>query len=182
MRMYCAGAGSLWVKVVGFQSSLDGHIQPSQTKQALHHYPRKATHQSVNFQLVCRDLEELRAVQGFIRRHQKYALTSPQRPEVVLWWPERGIENWTGIIKKVEGGDKRFNPVPKVSFSVELVDSMLSRKTWWASAADDFAKFGENVMPPSDDWTVPLPSLPDRSDRPTPGGGDFGGGGAGGTF
>lgn len=160
MRMYCAGAGSLWVKVVGFQSSLDGQIQPSQTKQALHHYPRKATHQNVNFQLVCRDLEELRAVQGFIRRHQKYALTSPQRPEVVLWWPERGIENWSGIIKKVEGGDKRFNPVPKVSFTVDLVDSMLSRKTWWSSAADDFAKFGEAAMPPSGDWTVPLPSLP----------------------
>ena len=178
MRMYCAGTGSLWVKVVGFQSSLDGQIQPSQTKAALHHYPKKASHQNVSFQLVCRNKDELRTIQSFIRRHQQYALTSPQSPEVVLWWPERGIDNWSGIIKKVEAGDKRFNPVPKLSFTVDLVDSMLSRKTWWSSVADSFDRFGGSVIGPSEDWIAPLPSLPEvpggRPDYSNP---NFNGGG-----
>ena len=172
MRMYCAGVGTLWVKVVAFQSSLDGQIQPSQTKQALHHYPRKASHQSVSFQVVCRDKEELSTLQRFIRAHQKYALTSPENPEVVLWWPQRGINDWSGIIKKVEGGDKRFNPVPKVSFTVDLVNSLLSKKTWWSSVADDFSKFFGDTIQPAEDWKAPLPPLPGTS-VPKPGDYDF---------
>lgn len=174
MRMYCAGAGTLWVKVIGFQSSLDGTIQPSQTKQALHHYPRRAGHQTINFQLVCRDSKELSLIQNFIRRHHKYALTSPQNPEVVFWWPERGIRDWSGIIKKVEAGDKRFNVAPKLSFTVDLVDSLLSEKTWWSSAADDFAKFYEGNLEPPGELTPPvLPGLPPS----VPGGGQQWGGG-----
>lgn len=178
MRMYCAGVGTLWVKVIGFQSSLDGQIQPSQTKHALHHYPRKASHQNISFQVVCRDSKEMATLQSFIRKHQQYALTSPQHPEVMLWWPERGIRDWSGIIKKVEAGDKRFNVVPKVSFTVDLVDSLLSEKTWWSSVSDDFSKFFENTIDPSQDWTAPLPSLPPTQNQ-TEG---WGGGGTGGTF
>lgn len=166
LRMYCAGAGTLWVKVVAFQSSLDGQIQASQTKQALHHYPRKASHQNITFQAVCSNKDELAALQNFVRRHQKYALTSPSNPEVVLWWPERGIRDWSGIIKRIEAGDKRFNPVPKVSFTVELVDSLLSKKTWWSSVAENFDKFFADTLQPPGDWKQPLPPLPGLNPRP----------------
>lgn len=162
MRMYSAGVGTLWVKVVSFNTSLDGTITPSQTKQALHHYPRRAAHQNISFQVVCRDATELATIQSFIRHHQRHALTSPANPEVVLWWPQRGIRDWSGIIKKVEAGGKRFSVAPKVSFTVDLVDSLLAEKTWWSSAADDFAKFFDNTIDPPGDWTPPsgLPSLP----------------------
>lgn len=162
MRMYCAGAGTLWVKVISFNSSLEGTITPSQTKQALHHYPRRAAHQNVSFQVVCRDSKELSDLQGFVRRHHKYALTSPANPEVVLWWPQRGIHDWSGIIKRIEAGDKRFNVAPKASFTVELVDSLLSKKTWWSSVADDFSKFFDNTLDDPGDWSPPsnLPGLP----------------------
>lgn len=174
MRMYCAGAGTIWVKVVGFNSSLDGTIQPSQTKQALHHYPRRSSHQNVSFQVVCRDSRELGTIQNFIRRHQKYALTSPANPEVVLSWPQRGIVDWSGVIKRVEAGDKRFNVTPRVNFTVDLVDSLLSRKTWWSSVADNFDQFFDNTLETPGEWTPPnLPSLPGA----TPGGRqDWGGG------
>lgn len=177
MRIYCAGAGTLWVKVIGFDSSLEGEIQPSQTKQALHHYPRRASHQNVNFQIICRDSREMATFQSFVRRHHKYALSSPSNPEVVLWWPQRGIRDWSGIIKKVEVGDKRFNTAPKVSFTVELVDSMLSKKTWWSSRGEDFSKFFSNTIDTSSQWKAPLPSLPEL-----PPDSDWGGGGAGGSF
>lgn len=176
MRMYCAGVGTIWVKVIGFNSALDGQIQPSQTKQALHHYPRKAQHQNITFQVQCRNAQELSNIQSFIRRHQRYALTSPATPEVVLWWPQRGIRDWSGIIRRVEGGDKRFNPVPKLNFTVDLVDSMLSKKTWWSSVAQDFSKFFDNTIDPSSDWKAPLPPLPPLGDP------NWGGGGAGGNF
>lgn len=179
MRMYCSGAGTLWVKVVGFQSSLEGQIVPSQTKQALHHYPRKATHQGVSFQIQCRSSSELSTIQGFIRRHQKYALTSPSTPEIVLWWPQRGIRDWSGIVRKVEAGDKRFNPFPKISITFDLVQSLLSNKTWWSSVADNFDQFFDSAIDPSEDWTPPstLPSMPSAPSRPgfvpRPGDSDF---------
>lgn len=173
MRMYCAGAGTIWVKVIGFNSSLEGTIVPSQTKQALHHYPRKAQHQNITFQVVFRDSKELAEFQGFVRRHQKYALASPSNPEVVLWWPQRGIRDWSGIIKKVEAGDKRFNVAPKLSFTVDLVNSLLSQKTWWSSRGEEFSKFFGSAIGPPSDWKVPLPPLPE-----TP----FDGGSAGGDF
>lgn len=160
MRMYCAGAGTLWVKVISFNSSLEGTITPSQTKQALHHYPRKATHQKVNFELVTSTGSEKQAIIDFIRRHQKYALTSPQKPEVMLWWPQRGIRNWSGIIKRVEAGSNRFSVASKVSFTVDLVDSLLSEKTWWGSVADDFDSYFDNAIEPPGDWKQPLPPLP----------------------
>lgn len=180
--MYCGGVGTLWVKVIAFQSSLEGDIRPSQTKQALHHYPRKAGQQNITFQCVCRDKYELSTLQRFVRAHQKYALTSPRKPEVMLWWPERGIRDWSGIIRKIEAGDKRFNSVPKVSFTVDLVDSLLSEKTWWSSVAEDFSKFFEDTLQPPGDWKQPLPSLPPvLPDFPQPAP-EWGGGGAGGTF
>lgn len=159
MRMYCAGVGTLWLKVVTFQSSLDATVQSSQTKQALHHYPRKASHQSVTFEVVVPKKEKSQ-LQAFVRAHQKYALTSPRSPEVILWWPQRGIRDWSGIIKRVEGGANRFSVASKVTFTVELVDSLLSDKTWWSSVAEDFDKFFGNVIPPPGDWKQPLPSLP----------------------
>ena len=178
MRMYCSGAGTLWVNVINFSTSLDGQIQPSQTKQALHHYPRKATHPAATFQIACPSTADFMTLQAFVRRHHKYALTSPSTPEVMLWWPERGIRDWSGIIKRVEGGDRRFNTVPKVSLTFDLVDSLLSKKTWWSSVAENFDKFFATSIDPSSDWTAPLPSLPAAPESP----GDWGGGGAGGTF
>ena len=176
MRMYCAGVGTIFVNVTSFQSTLDGQIVPSQTKQALHHYPRKASHQSIAFQVQCRDANELNTIQTFIRRHQKYALTSPPNPEIMLWWPQRGIRDWSGIIKRVEAGDRRFNPSPKVNFTVDLVNSLMSKKTWWSSAAEDFDKFFDTAINPSSEWSAPLPSLPNLPES------DWGGGGAGGNF
>lgn len=175
MRMYCAGAGTLWVNVTSFSTSLDGQVVSSQTKQALHHYPRKSTQPSVTFQIACRGTDEFMALQTFVRRHQKYALTSPRYPEIMLWWPQRGIRDWSGIVKRIEAGDRRFNTVPKVSLSFDLVDSLLSKKTWWSSVAQNFDQFFDTSIDPSSDWTAPLPSLP----KPP---GDWGGGGAGGTF
>lgn len=175
MRMYCAGAGTLWVKVINFQSSLDGQVVSSQTKNALHHFPRKATHQNVTFQIVCRDSRELAIIQSFVERHQRFANTSPDLPEVMLWWPERNIIDWSGIIKKVEAGDKRFNVAPKISLTFELVDSLLSEKTWWSSRGEDYSKFFSNTIDPPGDWKQPLPPLPPLDSQ-------WGGGGAGGTF
>jgi hypothetical protein len=170
--MSCPDVGWLDLKVNRFTTQLIGDMRSSQTKTALHHYPIKGAHQLLVMECIFSNWDEYRSVQEYVRRHQIRALRTVQQPEVVLYWPERGIENWSGVIKTIAAGDERFNVAPTSSLEIQLIDSMISQKTWTSSFGEDFGKFFESAMNLEDPWIVPPPA----SNQPGAGTGTDGGG------
>jgi len=189
MRLTCEGVGSIMIKSTGFRSPMTGTISSAQTKMMLQHFPVRASQQNIVFNVITNGWPELRKIQDFVRAHQRRAMATAAHPEIILWWPERGIQNWSGFIEKMPAGDKRFNIAPKFDLEFFLVDSLLSEKTYGSSLASDFKDMfkdiGNSVLPgtggPVDGITPPfigpvapvLPNPTGRTSRPGGGGGTF---------
>lgn len=153
--MSCPYVGVLDLKVLQFHSPMTGSFSSSQTKRARHHWPVKASQQALNLQVQFNGWPEYRSLQQFVRAHHVRSLGTVQYPEVTLYWPQRGINNWTGLIKLLQAGDERFNLAPKAQIELILIDSMLSDKTFTSSFGEDFAKFFESDS--SDPTPIRLP-------------------------
>lgn len=164
--MSCPDVGWVDLRVTRFTTQLMGDMRSSQTKLALHHYPIKGAHQMLVLEAIFKNWDEYGTIQDYVRKHQLRALRTVEQPEVVLYWPERGIENWSGVIRSIEAGDERFNVAPRTSLEIQLIDSMISQKTWTSSFGEDFSKFFETSMNLLDPELVPPPV------SNAPGGGD----------
>lgn len=152
LRMTCSGVNfGVDLKVLSFESPMTGEIVSVQTKEAVHHFPVRASQQALRLNVIFSSTQEYMRVQDFIRAAQMWAIRTVENPEIVLYWPERGINNWTGVIRDFRAGDERFNHAPKASIEFLLVDSMLSQKTWASSMGEDFRKFFESNMAPLPD-------------------------------
>lgn len=158
-RLSCPYVGAIDVRVTGFRSPLSGDIRTSQTKLARHSFPIKATQQNLQLDVIFRNWEAYRAMQDFARKHQLRSLGTVEQPEITIYWPERNIDNWSGVLLDFRAGQDRYVPSPKASLNFLLVDSMLSDKTWTASFGEDFEKFFESDI--GDPLLIP-PPLPTR--------------------
>lgn len=141
MKVSHPDVGELMLKVLSFNTPLQGQIRSSQTKAALHHYPVKASQQKLTMEVVFSSTAEYMAFQTYVRKSHQHANSGTNTPELNLWWPERGIENWSGVVLSIKGGDERFNSAPRAQIEFLLVDSLLSQKTFSASTAESFEKF-----------------------------------------
>jgi hypothetical protein len=107
-------------------SPIYGQISSAQTKNMAMHFPIRCTQPEIQFDVVFPSENEYEQFQRFVRAHQQDALANLQL--LTLNWPQRNINNWTGVIKSFQAGGKRFNFAPTASFSVDLVDSMVSQR------------------------------------------------------
>ncbi|QDH91756.1 hypothetical protein SEA_PHRAPPUCCINO_81 [Mycobacterium phage Phrappuccino] len=153
-----------------FQTTLFSEMSTVQTKEMQQHFPIKAQQPAVTFNVVFPSERDFEDFQKFVRRHQQAALHSWPNPQITLWWPERNIQNWTGIIKDFRAGGQRFNPMPRAQLSVDLIDSVYSTRTELASMAQTIwavAGYGS----PSGVLTQPLQIVEELLDRIGVGGG-----------
>lgn len=124
---------TIQLNVVAFSSPIYQAIASSQTRTRAVHFPIKISQPDIKFTVVFRSEQTFQNFQGFVRAHQQNLLGVQQL--LTLNWPERNIDNWTGIIAKIQAGGERRNYVPRVDFTVDLVDSFVSTRTELASRA-----------------------------------------------
>lgn len=183
LRMSCPYVGTIDLRVIQFNSPMVGTFSTSQTKQSRHHWPIKAAQAQLQLQVQFRNWDEYDRLQKFVRAHHKRSLLTVQYPEVTLYWPERNINNWTGLIQKLEAGDERFNIAPRAVIGVVLIDSMLSDKTFSASMGESYVKWYESdigdpdIQPPPTTSRPTIPAPPESNEGGT-GGGRIGTGGS----
>ena len=178
LKLSNSSVGTFDLHVTSFTTPLRGQIESSQTKKAQHHYPRKAGQQQLVLQCVFPSTRNYMEFQTFVRRSHTNAIGTTSNPELSIWWPERGMDGWSGVITSIQAGDERFNHVPKAQVEMLLVDSMLSHKTFASSFAGAFSNFFNNdIGNPSDILGFILPSLPALGPNP-----DFRGGGGQGEY
>lgn len=143
LRMTCPYVGALDLNVLQFNSPMTGSFASTQVKNMRHHWPVKASQQSFSMQVQFTSWPEYKALQEFVRAHHLRSLQTVQFPEVTIYWPARNINNWTGLITKLDAGDERFNYAPRTTLNLILIDSLLSTKTFTASMSESTAKWKE---------------------------------------
>lgn len=139
-------AGERNLKVVSFSTGVAGRLSSAQVRDMLVHFPIKYSQPTLTLEVVCRDSTELQGLQDLIRSSHKRLLQNGAASLFKFWWPERGMQNWTGIPLGCTAGDRRFNIAPKLSLQFLLVDSLLSQRTMdssWGTAFD--AIFGTEI-------------------------------------
>ena len=162
--------GQFYVNVTRFSSPVFGTMISAQTKTMMVHFPIKAQQPELQFDVIFASVADYQAFQGFVRSSHLNALYNDVEPGVILWWPQRGILNWTGTIRQFAGGGQRFVYAPKARFTVDLVDSFVSRRTVVNSQPPKFATvYGAGspdgiFKPPSQSATGPsFPAMTSRA-------------------
>lgn len=143
------GTRGYQLAVTSFSSPIFGTMSSAQTREMEVHFPIKAVQPELELEVQFRSEEDYEDFQRFVRGHHQRALFNPS-PSNVVWlnWPERNIDNWTGIIKAFKAGGERRVFAPRASFVVELIDSMVSSRTDIASMATSWRTiFGEGMGP-----------------------------------
>mgnify|MGYP003420295537 FL=1 len=137
------------LNVLSFSSPVFGTMSSVQTRYMEMHFPIKSIQPEIKLDVQFASEEEYENFQRFVRGHQQRALFNPNVGNVIwLNWPERGIDNWTGVIKAFRAGGERRVFAPRASFIVDLIDSMVSSRTDVASLASSWrAIYGEGMGP-----------------------------------
>lgn len=121
------------MNVLSFQSGVYQSIASAQTKHLAVHFPIKVNQPDIDFTVIFSSEASFQGFQDAVRYHQQMALATNRL--LTLNWPERSIDNWTGLIKKFQAGGARRNYAPRAQFTVQLVDSMSSSRVMSASTA-----------------------------------------------
>lgn len=139
--------GNFSLNVIAFSSPLSGTIGGTQVKKMKLWYPIKANQPEINFDVQFVGEQDYELFQKFVRESQQWALTASY-PMVTLNWPERNINNWTGLILNFNAGGMRFNYAPRAQFTVSLVDSYVSQYTQASSIGAVFENSFNFVFKP----------------------------------
>jgi hypothetical protein len=135
--MTIAGPSVLWtMNVISFSTTLFGQISGTQVQSEAIWFPIKLLQPDIQFDVVFANEADFQDFQNFVRTHQKQASNSTQL--LTFNWPVRNIVNWTGFITKFDAGGMRWNVMPRGSFIVSLVDSLITQRTYQGSISSNF--------------------------------------------
>lgn len=125
------GGRTFLMNVLEFSSPTYQTIASAQTKTKAVHFPIKVNQPDVHFSVIFSSEADFERFQMAIRYHQQLALGTNRL--LTLSWPERDINNWTGVVKTFKAGGARRNYAPRAELVVQLVDSLASERVEFAS-------------------------------------------------
>lgn len=118
-----------------FNAPIVASIGSQQTRTMMRHFPVKVNQPTADFLVQFSSEKDFEDFQEFIRKTHRQAQINDRNPGVSLWWPERGITNWTGVIKNFRAGGMRRNYSPRAYFTVDLIDSSVALRSFISSIA-----------------------------------------------
>lgn len=116
-----------------FSAPIVASISSVQTRSMMRHFPVKVNQSEADFLVQFSNEKDFEDFQDFVRKTQKDALINDRFPGVTLWWPERKINNWTGVIKNFKAGGMRRNFSPRANFTVSLIESSVALRSFLSS-------------------------------------------------
>lgn len=156
LKIRTKGFAEVKLNVESFMSPIFAAMNSSQTQSSAQHHPIRCQQPNIRFDVIFFNEKEYEAWQTFIRNIQLQLLhgQDPNNVAVVtLWWPERDINNWQGLIKVADGGGQRFNWAPRTTVEVELIKGFVATQATLFSFGSLFdAIFGGlgNTIPAAD--------------------------------
>jgi hypothetical protein len=131
-------AGDFTMNVLKFSAPMFGTMLSGQTKRATMYFPIKAQQPELELDVIFVSVAEYMRFQDFVRATQLNGLSNDVEPGITLWWPQRNITNWTGVIRNFRAGGERFVYAPKARLTIDLIDSFVSTRTTITSVAPIF--------------------------------------------
>lgn len=136
LRVSATNQTDFFLNVLSFDSPIIGEMNSGQTRTNVQYYPIK----SMQNDLVCQCIFPSEAVwqqwQNWVYQLQincQQLNSIGGMPGVQLNWPERGINQWSAIIPKSEGGGRRANYAPRISIQFQLIVNLVSNLTIFQS-------------------------------------------------
>jgi hypothetical protein len=135
LRVSAQGQPDFFLNVTDFDSPVYGEMNSAQTKSQVQYFPIKAYQP----ELVCNVMFPSEFLweqwQTWVRQNMINSQNSNStgNPGVTLNWPQRNINNWTGIIAAAKAGGMRQNYTPRVRVEFQLVASLVSNLGVFAS-------------------------------------------------
>lgn len=129
-------SGLFKLNVISFRAPVYQQFESGQTKTMMVYFPIKMLQPSLEVNVVFANETQYETFQRAIRNHQQQAAANANL--VQLNWPERNILNWSGYIRRIQGGGRRWNVAPQTSFTIDLVDSFASARTESGSMASNW--------------------------------------------
>lgn len=133
------------MNVTGFNSPIYGSISSAQTSTEAVYFPVKMSQPDIEFDVQFASVADFTSFSYFVRYHQVAAqlTTTP----VTLYWPERNINNFSGLIQKFQAGGAKALYAPTARFTVSLIQSTVSTRTIVASIANPwFTVYGIGMV------------------------------------
>jgi hypothetical protein len=164
LKIRTKGFNEVRLNVISFMSPIFASTASSQTQASEQHHPIRCQQPNIRFDVIFRNEKEYEAWQTFIRTIQIKLLQGKDPNDVAvvtLWWPERDIRNWQGIIAETDGGGERWNWAPRTTIEVTLVKGIVAQQAaLWSYGTEFAAIYGgdRNTIPPADVLITPPPS------------------------
>jgi hypothetical protein len=127
LRVSAAGQQDFYLNVLSFDSPITGEMNSGQSRSAIQYYPIKAYQPELQCEVIFPSEALWQAWQTWSRQNMVNAQVSgATNGACTLNWPERNINNWTGIIASAKAGGMKFNYTPRTTISFMLVVSLVS--------------------------------------------------------
>lgn len=136
LRVSGNGQDDFFLNCVSMRSPIFGQMNSAQTKSQVQYFPIKAHQPEIQFSVVFPSEPLWEDWQVWVRDNMvNCQKTNNQTGNtgVTLNWPEKSINNWSGVILKQKAGGRRYNYMPRDDFTVQLVNSLVSNSTTFGS-------------------------------------------------
>lgn len=136
LLLTAAGQDSFSMNVLSMNSPISGEMNSAQTKGQVQWFPIKAMQPEIQFNVIFPTERDWETWQVWGRENMlnaQLANTTSGNVGVTLDWPQRSVQQWSGILTKVNAGGRRFNVAPRATFIIELVNSLVSNSTTFGS-------------------------------------------------
>lgn len=149
LRVSAFGQQDFFLNVLSFDSPIYGEMNNAQTKAQVQYFPIKAFQPELVCDVIFRSEAEWQAWQTWVRQNMINTQNSNATgsPGVTLNWPQRNINNWTGVIGSTKAGGMRRNYAPRTRVEFQLIVSLVSNLGVFASFGTAWqAIFGSNAV------------------------------------
>ncbi|HEX4715878.1 MAG TPA: hypothetical protein VH164_13220 [Ktedonobacteraceae bacterium] len=160
LRVSGTGQQDFFLNVLNFDSPVMGEMNSGQTKTQVQYFPIKAFQPELVCNVIFNSETTWEAWQAWARTNMVNTQNSNNtgNPGVTLNWPERNINNWTGIIPAAKAGGMRRNYTPRTRVEFQLIVSLVSNLGIFSSFGSAWQGiFGGSVVGSNLDSIFQLP-------------------------
>lgn len=160
LRVSAAGQQDFFLNVTNFDSPVYGEMNSAQTKSQMQYFPIKAFQPELVCDVIFPSEYLWEQWQTWVRQNMINSQNSNAtgNPGVTLNWPQRNINNWTGIISAAKAGGMRWNYTPRTRVEFQLVASLVSNLGVFSSFGSSWQSIlGNNAVGSAVDSLFTLP-------------------------
>jgi hypothetical protein len=129
LRLSATNQADFYLNVLSFDAPILGEMNSAQTRTIAQYYPIKSMQNDFAANVIFANETTWQQWQQWVHQlqinSQQINLTGGM-PGCTLNWPERGINQWSAIIPKIQAGGMRANYTPRQTIQFQLIVNLVS--------------------------------------------------------